>query len=186
MSDDKERIILGQRYSAVLGELSDESLSTLAAALEDDLRTAFAKIVGLPSTAFDDTVTLGGLARDGMARRRAWHDAGILLAEPCTQYSIEKLGDSSEDPTLEELQALLPEVTEKFGLDAVKLMVVQYSRSLKGFRQLVASDDRFQSQTAQSQHTVLARDEAAQAEKRALRKERKERERLMKKKQSGR
>jgi len=86
-----------------------------------------------PRQLLDDTVTLGGLARDGMARRRAWHDAGILLAEPCTQYSIEKLGDSSEDPTLEELQALLPEVTEKFGLDAVKLMVVQYSRSLKGF-----------------------------------------------------
>lgn len=181
MSDDKDRIILGQRYSAVLNNISDESLSQLAAALEGDLRDAFAKIVGLPSSAFDDEVTLGARARDAMARRRSWHDAGIVLAEPCTQYSIEKLGDASEDPSLEELQALLPEVVEKFGLDAVKLMVVQYSRSLKGFRQLVASDERFlTSGTTAGATQVLERDEAVQAAKRALRKERRDREKLAK------
>lgn len=177
MSDDKERIILGQRYSTLIGSLTDDSLSTLVSALEDDLRDAFSKIVGLPAAAFDDPAALGSLARDAMARRRAWHDAGILLAEPCTQYSIEKLGDSSEDPTIEELNELLPEVVEKFGIDAVRLMVVQYSRSLKGFRQLVASDERFNVSTSNVGAPLIERDEQLQAAKRAERKQRKARER---------
>lgn len=183
MSDDKERIILGQRYATVLSNLSDESLSHLALALDGDLRDAFAKVAGLPSSAFEDTISLGARARDAMARRRSWHDAGIVLAEPCTQYSIEKLGDASEDPSLEELQELLPEVVEKFGLDAVKLMVVQYSRSLKGFRQLIAVDERFLAAVPTTASVpMMERDEEAQAAKRALRKERRNKEKLAKEK----
>ena len=75
---------------------------------------------------------------------------------------------------------------ETFGLDAVRLMVVQYSRSLVGFRQLVATDPRFASTSSNAPVTVRTVDEDAQAAKRAIRKERKERERAAKKKQSGR
>ena len=81
---------------------------------------------------------------------------------------------------------MLPEALETFGLDAVRLMVVQYSRSLVGFRQLVATDARFASTSSNAAVTVRTVDEAAQAAKRAIRKERKERERTAKKKQSGR
>jgi hypothetical protein len=101
------------------------------------------------------------------------HDTGVILAEPCTQYSIEKLGDSSEDPTIDELKALLPEITEKFGEDAVLLMVIQYSRSLKGFRDLVASDDRFVPKGEPVGGALLVKDEAEQAAKREARKARK-------------
>lgn len=102
------------------------------------------------------------------------------MGEPCAQHCIEKLGDASEDPSLEELHAVLPEALETFGLDAVRLMVVQYSRSLVGFRQLVATDARFASTSSSAAVTVRAVDEDAQAAKRAIRKERKERERTAK------
>ncbi len=186
MSDDKDRILIGLKYAAVLESLTDDSLSSLAGALEGDIKDTFAKVAGLSAEAYASPATLGGAIRDGIARRRTSHDAGIILGEPCTQHCIEKLGDASEDPTLEQLQAVLPEAVEKFGLDAVRLMVVQYSRSLAGFRQLVATDPRFANASNNTSVMVRIVDEDAQAAKRAVRKERKERERATKLKQSGR
>ena len=173
-NDDRERFLLDRRYNAFLGDLDDATIGGLAAALEGELRDAFARVVGLPEGAFDgDAGSLGAAVRDGYTRRRMAHDTGVILAEPCTQYSIEKLGDSSENPTLEELNGLLPEIIEKFGLVAVQMMVIQYSRSLKGFRELVASDERFASNAQPVGGVLLVKDEAEQAAKREARKARK-------------
>ena len=173
-NDDRERFLLDRRYNAFLGDLDDATIGGLAAALEGELRDAFARVVGLAEGVFDqDAVALGEAVREGYTRRRMAHDTGIILAEPCTQYSIEKLGDASENPTLEQLNDLLPEVIEKFGLVAVQLMVIQYSRSLKGFRELVASDDRFAVKSDPVGGVLLVKDEAEQAAKREARKARK-------------
>lgn len=173
-NDDRERFLLDRRYNAFLGDLDDATIGGLAAALEGELRDAFARVVGLAEGVFDqDAVALGEAVREGYTRRRMAHDTGIILAEPCTQYSIEKLGDASENPTLEQLNDLLPEVIEKFGLVAVQLMVIQYSRSLKGFRELVASDDRFAVKSEPVGGVLLVKDEAEQAAKREARKARK-------------
>jgi len=185
MSYDKERIILDQRYIAAFNSINDQVLSSLSMALEGELRDALAKVAGLSADAFDAPEALGGKVRDGIARRRMAHDIGVLLSEPCTQYCIEKLGDASEDPTLEELQELLPEIIEKFGIDAVRLMVIQYSRALKGFRQLINQDERFSVARPPAGPGVLEKDEAEQAAKRAARKERKERERAARAKQTA-
>lgn len=177
MTDD--RYLLDRRYAAALDEMDDATLGGLAAALTEDLRDAFARVVGLPEGIFEagDDAALGAAVRDGFTRRKVAHDTGVILAEPCTQYSIEKLGDSSENPTLEQLNDLLPEVTEKFGLQAVRLMVIQYSRSLKGFRQLVASDERFAAGGTPPGGQLLVKDEAEQAAKREARKARKAKKR---------
>lgn len=172
MSDDKDRFLLDRRYTATLAEVDDATLAALASALEGELRDAFARLVGLPEGAFEDPA-LGALVRDGYLRRKVAHDTGIILAEPCTQYSIEKLGDASEDPTVEQLNELLPEIIEKFGLVAVQLMVIQYSRSLKGFRQLVATDERFAAKGEPVGGVLFTKDEAEQAAKREARKARK-------------
>lgn len=184
MTDD--RFVLDRRYAAMFESLDDSALEALVRALEDELRDGFARVVGLPSSAFDEGQPLGQLVRQGIERRRIAHDAGVILAEPCTQYSIEKLGDSSENPSIEELHELLPEVIDKFGLDAVRLMVIQYSRSLKGFRQLVATDERFAPPGMVQGAGVLEKDEAVQAAKRAARKERKAAEKAKLAKQRGR
>ena len=186
MNEDKDRFLLDRRYTAAFENLEDATIATLTMALEGDLRDGFARIVGLPATAFDDESSLGALVRDGIAKRRAAHDAGVVLAEPCTPWTIEKLGDSSEDPSLEELHVVLPEALEKFGLDAVRLMVIQYSRSLKGFRLLVASDERFAPSGPAPATAVREIDEAAQAAKREARKARKAEEKAAKAKQQGR
>lgn len=186
MNDDKDRFLLDRRYTAAFDSLEDSSLAALAVALEGDLRDGFARIIGLSADAFDDVSALGSTVRTGISQRRMAHDAGVILAEPCTSYSIEKLGESSEDPTLEELHILLPEVIEKFGIDAVRLMVIQYSRSLKGFRQLVATDERFAPSGGAPGVGVIEIDEAAQDAKREARKQRKAEEKAAKAKQQGR
>lgn len=186
MNDDKDRFLLDRRYSTAFENMDDTTLATLSTSLEGDLRDGFARIVGLPSSAFDDVATLGAAVRHGITQRRVAHDAGILLAEPCTQWAIETLGDASENPTLEQLQEMLPEAIEKFGLTAVQLMVIQYSRSLKGFRQLVASDERFAVNATAPTVTVLEKDEAEQAAKREARKARKAAEKAARAKQQQR
>ena len=181
-----DRFVLDRRYTSAFDSMDDAALAALATALEGDLRDGFARLVGLPASAFDDPATLGALVRAGIAARRAAHDAGIVLAEPCTEWAIEVLGDASENPTLEEIEAILPEALDKFGLDAVHLMVIQYSRSLKGFRQLVAKDERFAAPVAQASAAPIAKDEAEQAAKREARKARKAAEREKKAKQQQR
>ena len=186
MTDEKDRFLLDRRYSAAFENLEDSALADLASALEGELRDGFARIIGLAEGAYDDTATLGAAVREGIAKRRIAHDAGIILAEPCTQWSIDELGEASEDPTLEQLNELLPRAIEKFGLEAVRLMVIQYSRSLKGFRELVASDERFAMGGTAAPVVVLEKDEAEQAAKREARKARKAAEQAKKAKQQGR
>jgi hypothetical protein len=186
MTDEKDRFLLDRRYSAAFENLEDSVLADLASALEGDLRDGFARIIGLADGAYDDKATLGAAVREGIAKRRIAHDAGIILAEPCTQWAIEELGEASEDPTLQQLNDLLPHAIEKFGLESVRLMVIQYSRSLKGFRELVASDERFAMGGTAAPVVVLEKDEAEQAAKREARKARKAAEQAKKTKQQGR
>jgi len=67
----------------------------------------------------------------------------VLLSEPCTGYFVDTLGEASDDPSFDDLQSLIPTAIEKFGLDAVRLMAVQYSVALGGFKRLVNEDERF-------------------------------------------
>jgi hypothetical protein len=92
------------------------------------------------------------------------------------------LGDKSDDPSLEDLQTVIPSLIELYGLDAVRLMAVQYSTSLGGFRKLVSTDSRFAipatqattSATSSSQTSSV--DAAAQEAKRKQRAERKQKD----------
>lgn len=185
MSTSKEQIIIDRRYAAVLATISDDSLATLAISLPEKLRDPFAKVAGLKAGALDTKDGLGAKIRAGFTSRKSYINVGVLLSEPCTEHCIEELGTAADDPNVELLKTTLPGVIEKFGLDAARLMAVQYSVSLNGFKQLVAQDERFmipksdgsKNATGASQLTQARKDEPADAEKRRLRRERQEKER---------
>jgi hypothetical protein len=169
----RDQIIVERRYLAVFATVSDESLSALAIALPEALRDPFARAVGLRRGAYDDASTLGSAIRTGMVARKSVIDAGVLLSEPCTGYFVDTLGEASDDPSFDDLQALIPAAIEKFGLDAVRLMAVQYSVALGGFRRLVSEDERFAIPTVAA--TTAARPSAADQEaKRAARRARRQ------------
>lgn len=104
----RDQIIVERRYLAVFATVNDESLSALAIALPEALRDPFARAVGLRRGAYDDASTLGPAIRSGMVARKSVIDAGVLLSEPCTGYFVDTLGDASDDPSYDDLQALIP------------------------------------------------------------------------------
>ncbi len=172
----RDQIIVERRYIAVFATISDQSLGALAQALPEALRDPFARAVGLRRGAFDEANTLATNVRTGMVARKAIIDAGVLLSEPCTEYFVDTLGDASDDPSFEDLQAVIPAAIDKFTLDAVRLMAVQYSAALGGFRRLVTEDDRFKIPAGEIAMPVQA-NAAEQAAKRAARRERRQQKR---------
>ena len=172
----RDQIIVERRYIAVFTTISDQSLGALAQALPEALRDPFARAVGLRRGAFDEADTLAANIRTGMVARKAIIDAGVLLSEPCTEYFVDTLGDASDEPSFEDLQAVIPAAIDKFTLDAVRLMAVQYSAALGGFRRLVTEDDRFKIPAGEVAMPVQA-NAAEQAAKRAARRERRQQKR---------
>ena len=172
----RDQIIVERRYIAVFATISDPSLGALAQALPEALRDPFARAVGLRRGAFDEANTLATNVRTGMVARKAIIDAGVLLSEPCTEYFVDTLGDASDDPSFEDLQAVIPAAIDKFTLDAVRLMAVQYSAALGGFRRLVTEDDRFKIPAGEVAMPTQA-NAAEQAAKRAARRERRQQKR---------
>lgn len=180
VSISRDSILLERRYAAVLANVSDDALAAMAIAVDEKLRDSLARLLALPAGSFDDAATLAPRMREAMAKRKAHLDAGVIMGEAATEKAIEMLGDRSDDPSLEELQAVLPALIESFGLDAVKMMAIQYSTALGGFRKLFATDERFALPTSSAptqSGTTNAVDAAAQEEKRRLRAERKNKER---------
>ena len=185
MSTSKEQILIDRRYAAVLATISDDSLAEMAGSLPEKLRDPFAKVAGLPAGALSTKDGLGAKIRAGFTSRKSFINVGVLLSEPCTEYCIEQLGTAADDPNVEHLKTTLPGAIEKFGLDATRLMAIQYSVSLNGFKQLVAQDERFmvpKNESAQVATTVAPTKKATgeDLEKRRLRRERQEKEREVK------
>ncbi len=182
VSNSRDTILIERRYAAVFGTITDESIVALAGGVEEKLRDALAKVLALPAGAFAESATLAQKVRESMKSRKAYLDTGVLFGEAATDKAIDLLGDKSDDPSLEDLQAVIPSLIELFGLDAVRLMAVQYSTSLGGFRKLVSTDSRFAipatqattSATSSSQTSSV--DAAAQEAKRKQRAERKQKD----------
>ena len=185
MSTSKEQILIDRRYAAVLSTISDDSLAELAGNLPEKLRDPFAKVAGLPAGALSNKDGLGAKIRAGFISRKSYINVGVLLSEPCTEHCIEALGSAADDPNIEHLRSTLPDAIEKFGLDATRLMAIQYSASLNGFKQLIMQDERFmvpKTGAAVDVPTLIAaqQDTAENQEKRRLRRERQEKEREIK------
>jgi hypothetical protein len=182
VSTSKEQILIDRRYAAVLATISDDSLAAMASALPEKLRDPFAKVAGLPAGALSTKEGLGAKIRAGFNSRKSFINVGVLLSEPCTEYCIEELGSAADDPNVEHLKTTLPGAIEKFGLDATRLMAIQYSASLNGFKQLVATDERFMVPKTGATQIAPAlapakKDSKEDLEKRRLRRERQEKER---------
>lgn len=182
MSTSKEQILIDRRYAAVLATISDDSLAEMASALPEKLRDPFAKVAGLPAGALSTKAGLGAKIRAGFVSRKSYINVGVLLSEPCTEHCIEELDTAADDPNVEHLKTTLPGAIKKFGLDATRLMVIQYSVSLNGFKQLINQDERFMIPKTESSTTAptlapAKQDSKEDAEKRRLRRERQEKER---------
>lgn len=181
MSNPREQILLDQRFAAVIDSLDNTELNRLARVLDEEMREGLAGLVGFPIAVFEDDTALADALRARSNRRMSAYNVGIVLGDACVQKCIEVLGDASEDPTLEDLQGALPALIEEFSLGAARLMAVQYSMSLRGFKELMATDERFAVKIQPLNTPVREIDKEAQDAKRAARRERQKAQKAKKK-----
>ena len=95
VSNSRDTILLERRYAAVFTTITDESIAKLAAAVDEKLRDALAKVLALPAGTFNDATTVATKVREAMKARKAYLDTGVLFGEAACEKAIEVLGDKS-------------------------------------------------------------------------------------------
>lgn len=98
---------------------TDAEIDTVLAALDEDAVEALGSVVE------GDEVTAAGLrtAADKGRINGGLEGVAYALSEACLDDCIEQLGDSSENPTADELNAVLPGLIERHGVGITRLMM---------------------------------------------------------------
>ena len=100
VSNSRDTILLERRYAAVFTTITDESIAKLAAAVDEKLRDALAKVLALPAGTFDDAATVAPKVREAMKARKAYLDTGVLFGEAATEKPSKYLATSRKTQAL--------------------------------------------------------------------------------------
>ncbi len=97
---------------------SDEELEALVAGLGDDHREALERLTGGPVTpeAVHDAAVKGRI--DGTMESIA-----LVLTDAALADCIKELGDHADNPSTDQLRAVLPGIVERHGLGPTRLML---------------------------------------------------------------
>jgi hypothetical protein len=97
---------------------TDDDLDAAVAALGDDHREALERLVGGEATAdaLRETAAKGRI--DGTLE-----SIGLVLTDASLADCIEQLGDHADNPTSDQLRAVLPGIIERHGLGLTRLML---------------------------------------------------------------
>jgi hypothetical protein len=101
-----------------LRALTDEELEAAIAALGDDHREAMERLVGGAVTAEAVRATAAKGRIDGTLESIA-----LVLTDAALADCITQLGDHADNPTSEQLRAVLPGIIERHGLGMARLML---------------------------------------------------------------
>ena len=97
---------------------TDEELDAVLGALGDDHREAVERLAGGAAT--PDAV------REAAAKGRidgTMESLALVLTDACLADCIEQLGDHADNPTSDQLRAVLPGLIERHGLGVTRLML---------------------------------------------------------------
>ena len=115
----KQRLQALNLLDRALTAATDDDISTALAALDDEANAALVSVIEGDSLTVD---TLRTAAEHG---RLSGELEGIAYAigESCLDDCIGQLGDSSDNPTADELNAVLPGLIERHGVGITRLML---------------------------------------------------------------
>ena len=115
----KQRLQALNSLDRALTAASDDDLAAAIAALDDEATKALASVVD------GDAVTVDALRAAAEHGRLSGELEGIAYAvsERCLDDCIGELGDSSDNPTADELNAVLPGLIERHGVGMTRLML---------------------------------------------------------------
>jgi hypothetical protein len=97
---------------------SDDELAATVEALDEDHREALERVVGgePTPTALRDAASKGRL-------NGAMESIALVLTDASLADCIEKLGEHADNPTSEQLRAVLPGIVERHGLAVTRIML---------------------------------------------------------------
>lgn len=120
----KNRLQALSLLDRAMATMTDAELEALVATLPEDHVAALDKLAGAREGGFDDPAGRTVALRAAVARGRmsgALEQIATVLTDPCLAEIITELGDASDNPTEDELQAVLPAMIDKHGLATVRL-----------------------------------------------------------------
>jgi hypothetical protein len=97
---------------------SDEELETAVAALDDDHREALERVTGggVDTESIRTATTKGRI--DG-----TMESVALVLTDAALADCIKELGDHADNPTSDQLRAVLPGVVERHGIGVTRMML---------------------------------------------------------------
>lgn len=126
MSQLKTRLQALSLLDRAFTTITDDELESIVASLPDDHRAAIDELCGAREGGFTDAAARTLAMRAHVARGRmngGLEQLTTLLTDPCLAKCIELLGESSDNPSEEELLAVTPTLVEEFGLPVTRLML---------------------------------------------------------------
>ncbi|MEX0847680.1 MAG: hypothetical protein WD023_07860 [Ilumatobacteraceae bacterium] len=104
--------------------MTDEELETLVATVPDDHRGAIDTLCGAREGGFEDPAARTLAVRSAAARGRmsgVLEQLATVLTDPCLADCITALGESSDNPSEDQIQAVVPGLVETHGVATVRL-----------------------------------------------------------------
>jgi hypothetical protein len=138
-----------KRLEIALTTLDDESLRRGLSCVTEKQRQDLALQLNLPRATVHLGVGLAPLVRRklrgiGLDRQ---HAVSTALTQRVNDTTVDALGDNAEDPSREDLEAVLPAVIDEYGVNLVRLMLASYAISDAPVREvmrgLLDTDERF-------------------------------------------
>jgi len=137
------------RLDAALATLDDDSLRRGLSGITEKQRQELAVQLNLPRASMHLGDALTPLVRRKL--RGLAVDRQLVVATAITNRAndatVNALGDRSDDPSVEDLQEVLPGVIEEHGIELTRLMVAGYAVSdapcRDAMREILDSDERF-------------------------------------------
>lgn len=117
----KTRLASLNLVDRALQSLTDDELNQLIDAMPEEAREPYAEVIG-EAGAIDRAAGTRLAASRGRVNGTL-DQIAFVLSERCLDECIQKLGDSSENPTEDELRTASYELVETHGVGAVRLML---------------------------------------------------------------
>jgi hypothetical protein len=138
-----------ERLGRAIAALDDDTVKAAVGALSENSRTELASNLQLPRATLHLGSALAPLLRrkaSGAPPQRRLSVA-FTLTEPANDETVHALGDRHENPSRDDLDAVLPDVIEHHGTPLVTLMLAAYAASdapcQAVMAELLDTDERF-------------------------------------------
>src|SRR5581483_11191812 len=138
-----------ERLAAALAALDDDAIRAAVGGISEQSRAELASQLQLPRPTMHLGTALPSLLRRKLRGATATRQlkAAFTLSEAVNDDTVHALGAKHDDPSIEDLQSVLPPVVEDHGIPIVTVMLAAYAASDAPAREVASRlldiDDRF-------------------------------------------